>query len=260
MLTVVASGKAAPGGTTSAWALALAWPGPLLVADCDPAGGDMAPGLLAGRVVADRGLLSWSTAVRRDTPAMTAASMFSGHAVELPEQPEAWLLPGFTSAAQGESFTAGGWDRLARALERSVAAVGRDALVDTGRLVGGGGCWPVMKAADQVLLTVRPSVRSVHAAQDAARRIREALGDLAKVSALVVGEGPYSAAEVAVALDVPLAGRLPYDRSAAQVLSDGALGGGRALRRSPLLRAAKTIATKLCAQTQATDQAGAVTV
>ena len=42
MLTVVTSGKAAPGVSTSVWALALSWPRPLLVADCDPAGGDLA--------------------------------------------------------------------------------------------------------------------------------------------------------------------------------------------------------------------------
>src|SRR5437764_653763 len=50
MLTVVTSGKAAPGVTTSCWALALSWPRRLLVVDCDPAGGDMAAGWLVGRI------------------------------------------------------------------------------------------------------------------------------------------------------------------------------------------------------------------
>jgi MinD superfamily P-loop ATPase len=258
MLTVVTSGKAAPGVTTSTWALALTWRGPLLVADCDPAGGDMAPGLLAGRVGADRGLLSWSTAARRGIPAMETATMVAEHAVQLPEQPHVWLVPGFTTAAQGTSFTAEAWERLASALRRSNASIGRDALVDAGRLVTDRGCWPVLRAADRVLLAVRPSVRSVHAAQDARQRLRHELGDLANVTALVVGDGPYSASEVAKALDLPLTGTLPYDRTAAQALSDGATVNPKTLQRSALLRAASSVAKTLTSSTEASRLAEAV--
>ena len=258
MLTVVTSGKAAPGVTTSTWALALAWPGPLLVADCDLAGGDMAPGMLAGRVSVDRGLLSWSTAARRGVPAMQAATMVAQHAVQLPEQPQVWLVPGVTTAAQGTSFTAEAWERLASALHTSSASIGRDALVDAGRLVTERGCWPVLRAADRVLLAVRPSVRSVHAAQDATQRLRHELGDLAKVSALVVGDGPYSAGEVAKALNLPLAGTFPHDRSAAQVLSDGATVRPKAMQRSALLRAASSLAKTLASPAEASHIAEAV--
>src|SRR3954451_785879 len=128
VLTVVASGKSAPGVTTSTWALALSWPRPLLVADCDPVGGDMAPGLLAGRVSLDRGLLSWSTAARRGLPDMAAATLLTEHSVQVPERPQVSLLPGFATATQGTSFTSDTWERLALALEQSAAAVGRDVL------------------------------------------------------------------------------------------------------------------------------------
>jgi hypothetical protein len=245
MLTVLVSGKAAPGVTTSAWALALMWPGPVLVADCDPAGGDMAAGYLPGRVSAERGLLSWATAARRGVPAMAAATMFSDHVVGMPENPNVWLMAGFATATQGASFTPEAWERLALALERSAASVGRDALVDAGRLVGERACWPVLRAADQVLLTVRPSVRSVHAAQGAAMLLRTELGDLARVSALIVGDGPYSAAEVAESLGVPLCGTLPQDAHTARVLSDGASLRPKALNRSSLLKAAATVTTRL---------------
>src|SRR3954466_8227198 len=130
MLTVVASGQAAPGVTTSTWALALSWPRPLLVADCDPAGGDMAPGLLAGRVGVDRGLLSWSTAARRGLPATAAATLLAEHAVQVPEHPPVSLIPGFATATQGTSFTSETWERLAIALQESTLALGRDVLVD----------------------------------------------------------------------------------------------------------------------------------
>lgn len=246
MLTVVTSGKAAPGASTTTWALALSWPGSLLVADCDPAGGDLAPGLLPGRVSADRGLLSWSASARRGTPALTAAALFAQHSVQLPERPDLWLLPGFATATQGYSFTDETWDRLALALERSSAAIGRDALVDSGRLVGERSNWPVLRAADHVLLAVRPSVRSVHAAQDAATRLREQLGDLNKVSAVVVGDGPYSEGEVVAALRLPLAARLPSDSRAAAILSDGAsVGVTTPLHRTALLKAAGTLARRL---------------
>jgi hypothetical protein len=250
MLIVVTSGKAAPGVTTSTWALALSWPRPVVVADCDPNGGDMAPGLLAGRVSADRGLLSWSSAARRGMSSTAAATMFSAHAVGLPERRDVWLLTGFTNATQGCSFTEEIWERLASALGRSWSATGRDALVDSGRLVGEQGNWPVLRAADHVLLAVRPSVRSVHAAQDATARLRYELGDLGKVSALVVGDGPYSPREVAAALQIPLGGSLPYDRQAAAVLSDGASAGMKASERSALLRSAASIARKLAANGQ----------
>lgn len=257
MLIVVASGKAAPGVTTSTWALALSWPRPLLVADCDPAGGDMAPGLLAGRVGLDRGLLSWSTAARRGLAATAAATLLTEHAVQMPERQEVSLLPGFVTATQGASFTPETWEGLAQALEHAAATAGQDVLVDAGRLVTDRGCWPVLRAADRVLLAVRPSVRSVHATQDAAQRLRQEVGDLEKAAALVVGAGPYSASEVAAALQLPLAGVLPYDRTAAEVLSDGALSSPKALRRAALMRAASSLAGKLagCSRTPAAAKA-----
>jgi MinD-like ATPase involved in chromosome partitioning or flagellar assembly len=247
VLTAITSGKAAPGVTTAAWALALAWPRTVLVADCDPAGGDMAAGLLVGRVSLDRGLLSWSTSARRGTPALAAASMLAAHVVEVPEQSNVWLLPGFANATQAHSFTEEVWERLALALERSAAAIHRDALVDTGRLAGERGNWPVLRAAERVLVAVRPSVRSVHAAQDLTQRLRYELGDLAKVAALVVGDGPYTAKEVAAALELPVAGELPTDRHAAATLSDGGGGTMRTLQRSALLKAAAGIAQRLTA-------------
>jgi hypothetical protein len=250
VLTVVTSGKAAPGATTSTWALALSWPGPLVVADCDPAGGDMAPGLLAGRVSTDLGLLSWSTSARRGIPALTAATMFAQHVVHIPEHPSVWFLPGFTNMTQGFSFSGDVWERLALALERSSSAIGRDALVDAGRLVGDRGNWPLLRAADQVLLAVRPSVRSVHAAQDATQKLRYELGDLSKVGALVVGSGPYPSSEVASALQISLAGTLPDDRQAAAVLSDGAAGPvTKQLQKSALLKAGAGVAKRLAAAT-----------
>ena len=103
----------------------------------------------------------------------------------------------------------------------------------------------------------------MHAAQDAALRMRYELGDLGKVSVLVVGDGPYPPGEVAAALQIPLAGRLPADRATAAVLSDGATLGARSWARSPLLKAAGDLARTLVLHDQPDPatyaDAGAVT-
>ena len=255
MLTVMTSGKAAPGTTTSTWALAMVWPSPVLVVDCDPAGGDMVPGMLAGRVPLDRGLLSWSVSTRRAT-VMDATMALLSHVVSIPEVPGISLLPGIQNAAQVAALDVAGWQRLASTLEVSSAAIGRDVLVDTGRLVEAS-CWPVLRIADRVILNVRPTVRSIHAALAAAARLRVELGDLRTVSVLVIGRGPYSSTEVAHAIGAPLLGELPDDRGAADVLSDGALSGLRGLHRTKLLRAARLVAQEIARTSMARPTVGA---
>jgi MinD-like ATPase involved in chromosome partitioning or flagellar assembly len=244
MLITIVAGKAAHGATTATWALALGWPGPVLAVDADPAGGDMAAGLLLGRVQVDRGLLSWSTATRRAS-ATEAATMLAGHMVGLPEAPHLWVMPGFQNAAQAAAMDAGGWDGLARALEPAQAAAGRDVVVDCGRL-GDRSCWPVIRAADRVLLVCRRSGRSIHAARNATSPLQARLGDLRSVGLLVVDDaGPYDPRAIAAELTVPLLGVLPADRAAAAVLSDGAAPGIRGIQRSGLLKAARSLAGQL---------------
>jgi hypothetical protein len=243
VLVTIVSGKAAPGVTASTWALALGWPRPVLAVDCDPAGGDMAAGLLLGRLQADRGVLSWSAATRR-LPALDAATVLAEHAVALPEAAQVWLMPGFQNGVQAGALEAGGWDRLAQALERTAVA-DRDVLVDVGRL-SAGSCWPVIGVADRVVLVCRRSGRSIHAARNAAAMLQTRLGDLAAVDLLVVdASGPYEASSIAQELRVPLLGILPVDYAAAAVLCDGAPGGLRGVTRSKLVRAARRIARVL---------------
>jgi cellulose biosynthesis protein BcsQ len=241
-VTVIAvtGGKAAPGATTAALALGLTWPHPVLLVDADPGGGDMVPGMLPGRVSTERGLLSWLVATRRDN-ALEAVRVLSEHVVAFPEAPGVWLLPGVQHGGQGQSLASGGWERLARVLERAPSAIGHDVIVDTGRL-GSGACWPVLAVADQVLLAVRPSARSVQGARTAVDQLLEHLGDLRLVSLLICGAGEYCANDVSKQLGVPVVGMLPTDRSAAAVLTEGAAAGMRSLKRSKLLRSAAALA------------------
>jgi len=67
-LIAVAADKGAPGVTTTALALAAVWPRPVLLAECDPAGGDLVyrlPAADGGRLDQRRGLLSLAVAARR---------------------------------------------------------------------------------------------------------------------------------------------------------------------------------------------------
>lgn len=249
MLIALVSGKAAPGVTTSTWALSMAWPGPVLVVDADPAGGDMAAGLLLGRMQAGHSVLSWSMAARR-MPAAEAAMIIAQHVVALPEEPHVWVMPGFQTASQASAMDSGSWDRLAQALRREGSGGQRDVLVDTGRL-GVSSCWPVLAAADLVVLVCRRSGRSINAAHNSAAVLRAELGDLNSVGVLVVDEaGPYEPKVIAQELGVPLLGLLASDRGAAAVLSDGALAGLMGLRRSKLFKSAQRVSKDLVSSTR----------
>ena len=242
MLITVLSGKGAPGVTTTAWALALAASGPVLAVDADPAGGDMAAGLLFGRVPIDQGLLSWTAATRR-VAALEAAAALAGHVVTLPEAPHVWVLAGFQNAAQAAAMDPAAWDRIAMALEG--AAASRDVLVDAGRLADVS-AWPVIRASGRVVLVCRRSGRSIHAARNAAAQLRGRLGDLGRVMLLVVDEsGSYEASVIARELAIPLAGELPSDRKTATVLSEGASAGVIGYRRAKLVKAARRILSRL---------------
>src|SRR3954453_2540548 len=61
----LASVKGSPGVSTATLALALVWPRPVLVAECDPVGGDVTAGFLAGMSAPDGGLLGLALALRR---------------------------------------------------------------------------------------------------------------------------------------------------------------------------------------------------
>src|SRR6266700_3629649 len=67
-LVAIAADKGAPGVTTASLALATVWPRPVLLAECDAAGGDLfyrLPAADGGRLDPQRGLLSLAVAARR---------------------------------------------------------------------------------------------------------------------------------------------------------------------------------------------------
>ena len=246
MITIV-SGKGAPGATTTVAALAAAWPAPVVLADCDPAGGDLAPGwlgqwILDGALRTDLGVLSYATQTRHATAAEPAA--LSAHVQAVPPAWHVGLLAGLVSPGQHTAVGTAGWTRLTAALAAFKTATGRpaDALVDLGRY-SAFTPWPLLLAADLVLVAVRPTQRHVLAARPVVADLAERLTS-ERLGLAVCATTPAGSRETCVALGRDAAVQLPADARAAMVFSDGT-DAGTLLRRSPLLRATRRAAARL---------------
>lgn len=220
MLTVLTSGKGAPGVTTVALGLALAWPTPVLLVEADPAGGTIRHGYGQGADLSGRGLLGWHVAARR----IGAADAFWANAVRL--QGECWLVPGVDTPVQAASIDYA-------ALASTLAGLGVDVLVDAGRIPGPTGIGPLVAAADKTVVVLRSTLASVHVAQAAESHIADLAGS-ASVGAIgveadslvsvVVGAGrPYPLGDVRAAMRhvAPMVGEVAWDPTTAAVLSDG---------------------------------------
>jgi MinD-like ATPase involved in chromosome partitioning or flagellar assembly len=153
VLIAVAAAKGSPGVTTTAHVLASVWPGDVVLADCDPAGGDVA--LLGrrdggGALDPDRGLLSLTAAVRRGL----AVDALDDHLQRIEGG-----LDVLCGVASPEQVTGIGplWPTLAGVLAH---APGRDVIADCGRLTPGTPSFPVVTAADVVVLVVRPRLEA----------------------------------------------------------------------------------------------------
>ena len=224
------SAKGSPGVTTAMLALALTWPRPAVLVEADLAGGDLRAGFLQTKAPAGRDLLGFALATRRG-PADVADFALAV------EDGNVWVVPGLTDPAQREALLPA-WPQAVA----SANAVGRDVLLDVGRLDSSlslvSGAEPVV-----MLLVLAPTLTGVDRAYPVATRLRDATADghgAARLGLLAVGDGPYSASELAAALELPVLGVLPADDRGAQALS-----AGRIDQRSPLLRAARAVSAEL---------------
>ena len=97
MYALVSSGGAA-GVTTTALALALTWPQPVIVAECDPAGGAILAGLFAGHLPAPRGLLGVAFEAGRAAAPLSAER--GGELAALDGSGSRMFLPGLSDPRQ----------------------------------------------------------------------------------------------------------------------------------------------------------------
>jgi hypothetical protein len=230
-LYALVSPGGSPGVTTAALALSLGWPGQVILAECDPSGGDILAGLFAGHMPARNGLLALAIEAGQNPDAIAAALW--PQLIELDDERGRLLLAGLSDPRQGMGMSPV-WPVLAATL----AAQPADVIADCGRLdAGGGGPEPMLTMASLVVLVLRPTLRQISKARARIEMLVHLLGGPSRLALLLIGEGTHSSREVARALGIPVAGSLPFDPRAAGVLSDGT-GSRRGLQSRPLIRAA----------------------
>ncbi|MDL4776122.1 hypothetical protein [Actinomadura xylanilytica] len=274
-LIALAADKGAPGVTTAAVALGAVWPRPVLVAECDQAGGDLVYRLPAaaesdpkggkgagsrdgGMLNPSRGLLSLAATARRglrpDQVAEHCQRLVGGLDV----------LVGITNAEQAQAMT-WLWGPLGRAFAGLTPV---DVIADCGRLGAGTPLTDLMREADQVVLFTRATLEQVAHLRERVAALTEELrggppvgiivladprdfrASIAEVDRIIAGTrqrvppadaGPAPAGGPA-APPVTVLGGLALDPKGAALLSGQ--WGGR-LDRSLLIRSAREVAGEL---------------
>lgn len=241
-LIALTSAKGAPGVTTTALALTWAWPAAtgrgVLLADVDVAGSGIAPGLLSEPTV-DTGLLALTTDRTPDAEAVRR------HSLALDPGGDRMVLLGLTDPAQARALT-GAWPALA-ATARTLGEEGVDVVADVGRLGAAHEPTVLLEQADVTVLVTGSDLTSLAVARPALRRLHALRGPAAPVMVVVVGEArPYTAAQIATALDLDDVPVLAHDPTTATTLTSGTFAT-RGLDRSALVRSARVLATHLTA-------------
>jgi MinD-like ATPase involved in chromosome partitioning or flagellar assembly len=247
-LVVLGSVKGAPGTTTAALALALAWPlaagQRALVVDADPAGADLASGFLQGAAPVGGGLAAVA-ASREDT----ASAVVAG-SVALDGSGSRLLLTGAAAPRHREAGAA--WARL-----RDLSGADWVVLVDVGR-VDADEVQQMGMSSDALLLVSGSSLRAAAAVRPVAAALhadegerRAATGSLVRL--LVVGDRrPYPVDELAASVGLAALPSLAWDPRASAVLSDGTRGSAR-FARTALMRSAAATARALSDEIRATQ-------
>ncbi len=153
-LVAVAADKGAPGVTTASLALAAVWPRPVLLAECDAAGGDLfyrLPGADGRRLDPQRGLLSLAVAARRGIQ----PHQVWRHTQKLHGGLD--ILTGLVNAEQ-----AGGLQSLWGQVGKVLAEVPEvDVIADCGRLGADGPFYDMLAHASAVVLIARVTLEDV---------------------------------------------------------------------------------------------------
>jgi hypothetical protein len=242
-MTVVSicSAKGAPGVTTTACAIGAVWPAErgVVVAECDPSGGDLAARF---GLSAKRGMTSLMLDARHTN---LESIQIQHHLQTLPGGLE--VLVGPTGAGASRTVDS----QLSGCLERLLdhRAEGSEALIDLvldcGRILPGApGQVAAIAAADHVLVIARPTVDSVASTRWIAERLSRGDADGASASLVLVGDGPVPPLQAASALGLELIATLPHDRVGSAALRGDSVKPGR-LARSALVSCARSMVLEL---------------
>lgn len=250
-ILILTSTSGAPGVTTLAVGLALAWPRSVLLADCDPGAHQaVLAGYLRGQSPDGKGLIRVAEA-HRDGRALRDVVIDQTLPLTSEPGPSRLFLPGFTRPGSANLF-GGVWGDLSEAFTRLDDA-GFDVLVDVGRTAGSRIPTPLLESAALTCVVLRSHLRSVMSARVHAPTLQEqseASGAEGRTGLILVGEGqPYGRNEIAQALSMPVVATVAADPGAALHLSDG-VPRPRRFEVSPLAKSLHTAAGTLSAQLQ----------
>lgn len=227
-LVALASLKGSPGVTTTVVALGAVWPAdrPVLVAELDPAGGDL---LARFRLPDEPGLLALAAAARHQD----ATRRVEECCQILPGGLPVLTAPEAAEQAAGALRTPG--------LVAALAGADADVLADCGRLDPGSPALEVVRRADLLLLVARPRFGEL---KRLAARLPLLQAERRPLGLVLVGNGDYPPGEVAATLGVEVLAALPDDPDGAAIV------GGRPatqwrLRRTAVLRFVRPLATAL---------------
>jgi len=220
-IVAITSAKGAPGVSTTALAMALAWPRPVMLLEADAAGSSsFLAGYLQGQTRHDVGLVDVAMA-HRDGDLLTSIHHSS---IALPGK-HARIVPGLTSPVQAKTV-APVWEAIAAAL-RKLERQGTDVIIDAGRMGTLGGPQPLLRTSDAVLLATRTNLPAIAAARVVAPLLAEDLQGRGLgpdvLSLLLIGQGkPYTAQELTAAIRLPVTASIAFDPDNAAAISLGA--------------------------------------
>jgi hypothetical protein len=254
-LIALTSAKGAPGVTTTALALAMQWPRPVVLVEADLAGPSILHGFFLSQVAQDIGLGPLAVAHRHGDLGShlreQAISLTDGATVFMPARHHMLAaipdgartasklyvpgIPGPQTAPAVRDI----WEDLAIELV-SLERGGVDAIVDMGRLNIADDREPILQLADQVLVTTGSRLPDVMSAATLVTRrlagLEQAAADLTNISTLVIGPGrPYPVSEITSSLHVANAGSISWDPVTAEVFAVGAEPTHR-YANSPLIK------------------------
>src|SRR5689334_21367259 len=246
-LIAIASDKGAPGVTTAALALAAVWPRPVLLAECDQAGGDLVyrfPAAGGGHLDPRRGVLSLAVVARRG---MLPQQVWE-HVQKLHGGLD--VLAGVTNAEQGAGLSLL-WGPIGKALAALPQA---DVIADCGRLGADGPLYDLLVEATTVVLVSKVQVADVIRLRDRASAFAAAAQTRGRrgfgVGVVVVAEHKKFRAALGEVQHVlgqanapaTVLGGIAHDTNGADLLS-GERGGS--LDRTMLIKTAREVAAQL---------------
>jgi hypothetical protein len=251
-ILLLTSTGGSPGTTTLAVGLALTWPRPILLADCDPGAHQaILAGYLGGRSAAGKGLLRVAEA-HRDRRPLREAVLDQTLPLSAEEDHRRLFLPGFTKPGSAMHF-GGVWEDLAEAFDR-LGDVDLDVIIDCGRLGPYGPPAPLLERSALTAVVVTSTLRSIMSARVHLPTLHDhprlSSPDRGHLGLIVVGEGqPYRRSEIAKALEVPVITTIAPDRETAAHLSDGR-PRHRRFDTSPLIRSIRDASLQLSSTLQ----------